>query len=158
MCIAGMDFNEVKKGMKFGGSTSMKHMSTFFSSMPWWELEPAIKQIKNNPSKNTQKNAFSMSPGGKFAAGYTPTGNSTKLDIAKMSGSVKVRFFDASKGEWKDGQSVQASSSIDLKFPSKKDWFFYLEGKGTSTRIASPVKSDLLPIGFKSHRVDGKRN
>ena len=124
------------EAMHYPGSTHMKYMRDFFSSVKWWTLEPAPDLVIDQPGKKNPAEfvALSRSEVGKFALLYMPVGQKTRIHISDVAPGGVVRWFNPRTGAWLKPVPVGADGSITA--PDTNDWAAWI-GQQVSGRLAN---------------------
>lgn len=92
-------------------------------NLPFWEMEPRDALLRGTGEV--------FAKDGAVYAVYLPAGDAT-LDLGTATGSLELRWFDPSTGEFAgDATTVDPSSPITLSPPSGADWVALLEGTVT---------------------------
>jgi uncharacterized protein DUF4038/uncharacterized protein DUF5060/collagenase-like protein with putative collagen-binding domain len=117
-----------REALSFPGSTQMKYLEQFFTSIAWWTLRP-------------DDNLLAEQPGGDDPARYVSASRSEKGDLAviylPVGGKVRLRggkLKDGLQGEWFDPRSgqrtlIQTSDWRLLDAPNQQDWVLLLRNK-----------------------------
>ena len=119
-------------------SRSMGHLKALFANLPWWKLVPDEFydiQISGQGSKGTMEHPVLASTGDRrLAIAYVPTLEGVKLDLQKLIGPVRVRWYDPTTGRFVDGlgSPLPAAGERQLVPPGKNaagdtDWILLLE-------------------------------
>jgi hypothetical protein len=114
-----------REALSLPGSTQMKHLEEFFTSIPWWRLRPDQKLIVGQPGAGDSRDhiAASRSEEGDLAVIYVPTGGTVRLDPSPLKHGLKAEWFDPRTGS---RRPVPGSSSSDLRAPDSQDWVLLL--------------------------------
>lgn len=119
------------EAMKFPGSTDMKHMKDFFSSVDWWTLRPAPDLILDQPGKTNPAEfvVISQSENGKFALLYMPVGQTIRIKAANISAGAAIRWFNPRTAAWLKPIPIDTSGTIGP--PDSKDWAAWIGTPGS---------------------------
>lgn len=66
--------------------------------------------------------AYCLSEPGKQYAVYFTDGGAVKLDVSAARGSLKVRWLDIARSEWRETQTLAGGRELELKAPGKGPW------------------------------------
>lgn len=118
------------EAMRLPGSTSMKHLRTFFASLEWWRLRPAPDMVTEQPAKDDPKRfvAAARAQDGTFAVVYMPTREDAVLRTEALKAPVVARWFDPREGKWTDAAPA-ATPSAAFRAPGDGDWVLWLGPK-----------------------------
>lgn len=125
------------EAMKFPGSTDMKHVRDFFSSLEWWTLRPAPSLVVEQPGDRDSAEfvALARSEKGSYAVLYMPVGQHTRINVSELAPSAVVRWFNPRTGVWSNPVPVGSDGSIVA--PDSNDWAASI-GPQASSRAAVP--------------------
>jgi hypothetical protein len=99
-----------------------RHMVQFFTSFPWWSLEPR-EDLANEGT------LLLADPGKRYAV-YLPASGSARFQL--VPGSYSARWFNPRTGAWVDLSDVVQSVSGSWSSPPAQDagdWALLLEAK-----------------------------
>ena len=65
------------------------------NKIPFWEMKPADGLVGTDPKSNDR---YCLAKPGSVYLVYLPNGGTTQLDLSKVKGSFKVRWFDPRRG------------------------------------------------------------
>ncbi|MGH6860491.1 MAG: DUF4038 domain-containing protein [Phyllobacterium sp.] len=83
------------------GAQSMTHLKAFFSSLPWWTLEPDRGALLAQGSSPSEGLVASRSPGGDLAVVYSAGARHIVLKASGLpSSGQRARWFDPSSGRF----------------------------------------------------------
>ena len=87
------------------GSTNMKHLKEFFTSLEYWKLVPDPELVAEQPGRDAPHRfiAAARSEVGDLAVIYIPEGGKVTLRMDRMKSVVKSEWFDPSTGWRKPG-------------------------------------------------------
>ena len=97
------------EAMTWPGSTNMKHLKEFFTSLEYWRLLPDPELVADQPGKDTPQRfiAAARSEAGDLAVVYIPEGGKVTLRMDRMKSPVKAEWFDPASGWRKPGEQVE---------------------------------------------------
>ncbi len=92
------------------GSQQMLYASRFFAARPWYKLVPDDRHAvvtagygkfatRGSPNDNDYVTA-ARTPDGKLVVAYIPSVRAITVDMTKLSGRVRARWFDPSRGKY----------------------------------------------------------
>lgn len=110
------------EAMNFPGSTDMKHMKDFLSSVDWWTLRPAPDLVLDQPGEKNPAEfvAISQSENKRSTLLYMPVGQKIRISISGFSSCAAVRWFNPRTGAWLKPIPIDASGTIAA--PDSNDW------------------------------------
>jgi hypothetical protein len=125
------------------GSVEMGYLLRFFAGRRWFQLVPDqaheivtsgygnFSTGGNVGSSNYVSTAATRD--GRLAVSYLPTGGTITVDMARLSGRVRARWYDPTNGTYAPvtGSPFPNSRSVDLRTPGKNaergpDWVLVL--------------------------------
>ena len=111
------------------------HLHTFFTSLPWWRLEPHDEQVTANGGY-----AYCLADAGKTYVIYVAGGKDAKL---KLDG----REYSVARYDPRTGRSTErpdpAGDVVQLVAPDAQDWVFLVK-----TRLRAGVTAE-KPLPFE---------
>ena len=133
------------------GADQIKYWKDFFLSIPWQDLVPdedhsvltagtgSFGNLETRVSESDYATA-AKTPDGSTVVVYVPTARTMTIDMAKLRGPAKARWFDPSNGTYQDvsGKPVANSGSHQFTTPGKNhdndgDWVLLLQ-------VANPAR------------------
>jgi Putative collagen-binding domain of a collagenase/Protein of unknown function (DUF4038) len=98
-----------REAVSLPGSTQMKYLGQFFTSIPWWKLEPDPRLVPQQPTVNDTSNhvSASRSETGDLAVVYFPRGGRVKLGQGKLGEGIRGEWFNP-----RTGQSTPIEGSV----------------------------------------------
>ena len=90
------------------------YMAAFVKKIKPWEMSPDDSLVKSGT-------AFALASSKELAA-YFPNGGSATLDLAKLNGALKARWYNPLDGKFGEAFKVQGGDQVDFKAPSEGDW------------------------------------
>lgn len=126
------------EAMKFSGSTDMKHMRDFFSSVDWWTLRPAPDLVIDQPGEKNPAEFIALARSEKenYAVLYMPVGQRTRIKISEIIRPAIIRWFDPRTGAW--SKPVPVTSDGFIAAPDSNDWTAWI-GPATSQPVRRPA-------------------
>ncbi len=111
----------------FPGSTDMKYLRNFFESLKWWTLRPSQELLVEQPGTRdpAQFVAAAQSEDERWAILYFPVGQKIQLNAEKLPKFAVVRWYDPSRGQWKNGAQARGNSG-ELTAPDEGDWIAWI--------------------------------
>ena len=90
------------------------HMAAFVKKIKPWEMTPDDTLVKSGT-------AFALVSDKELAA-YLPSGGSATLDLAKLTGTLKARWYNPLDGKFGEAFKVQGGGQVEFKAPDDRDW------------------------------------
>ncbi len=112
------------------GAKQMSRLEKFFSSIPFWRLEPLTNAIANQPGNSHLKNEI-------LAAGtetkdlmlvYVPEDRTLELNLDVMPPSPVVTWFNPRTGDANPAVAVVVSRTCQFPTPEPGDWLLVVRG------------------------------
>jgi len=127
-----------RQGMDDVGSKQMRHVRDLFATRRWWWLEPDLdsRLVVGGRGKAGEVDyvTAAVAKGGSFALAYLPQARTIRVELRRLSGSMKASWVDPTDGSLKSvADSPFASNSTrDFTPPERnsagdKDWVLALE-------------------------------
>ena len=90
-----------REALSFPGSTQMKYLWEFFTSIPWWTLRPDDNLLLEQPGESNPALhvSASRSERGDLAVVYLPRGSEAKLRSGILAEGLRAEWFDPRTGE-----------------------------------------------------------
>lgn len=93
--------------------------AAFMKRIRVWEMTPDDALVKSGT-------VFAMASTTQLAV-YLPRGGSVTLDLSRMRGPLRVRWYDPRNGHWLPAARVRAEAAARLNAPSDGDWVLALD-------------------------------
>jgi len=124
----------------FPGSTDMKYLRNFFESLKWWTLRPAQELLANQPGNREAAEfvAAAQSEEEPWVVLYFPVGQKIHLNAEKFPQFAIVRWYDPSRGQWKDGEQALGNSG-ELTAPDGGDWIAWIGAAASGQHSGSKL-------------------
>jgi hypothetical protein len=117
-----------REALSFPGSTQMKYLEMFFTSIDWWSLRPDATLVAQQPNSDDPGAHISSarSERGDLAVFYLPIGGAIKLDRTALKKSLHAQWFNP-----RNGQRIVATAVDQDLFsaPDQQDWVLLLSQK-----------------------------
>jgi hypothetical protein len=132
-----------KAHLKTRGSNQMRYLVKLFAGLPWYKLVPDQSHsvvidgygtfaTSGNVNSSDYVTAARTSDG-KLVVAYLPSRRSIVVDMTKLSGRLRARWYDPSRGTYVDVAGTRLESSRTRRFvpPGKNgdgdgDWVLVL--------------------------------
>ena len=140
-----------KEALQQPGSRDMAHLATLFASLTWSRLLPDQKHewvvagygtFDGNAGKSDQHAsgfdyvAAAADPAGSLLLAYLPTGEAVTVDLSRMKGTIRARWFDPTSGQFSQATPGTSDDKVrsKLKPPGKNatgdpDWVLVVRGE-----------------------------
>jgi hypothetical protein len=114
-----------REALSFPGSTQMKHLETFFTSIPWWTLRPNSNLLAEQPSGDdlTGHVSSAVSENKDLAVFYLPVGGKLTLKKGAVKEGLRAHWFNPRTGH---KISVKRSEQGVYQTPDQQDWVLLL--------------------------------
>ena len=100
----------------------INHMAAFVKKIKPWEMTPEDALVKSGT-------AYAMASSKELAA-YLPAGGSVILDISKLNGKLKARWYNPLDGKFGASFNVPRESDFALTAPDSGDWALLIKSEG----------------------------
>jgi hypothetical protein len=119
------------EALSFPGSTQMKHLEKFFTSIAWWTLGPDENLILQRPAGDDPATHVSAarSENGDLAVFYLPVGGKLKLQKHALKGFSSAEWFNPRTGQ---RIYIKGLRQEVVEAPDQQDWVLLLSTKRTS--------------------------
>jgi hypothetical protein len=126
--------------MEQPGAVSMKHVRDLFESLAWWILVPDVRNVvvvegRGEWASNNCVTAARTSDGS-LAIVYLPQSRPIVVDLSRLTGLIRARWFDPTSGQFKPIEGSPFTNEGLRKFspPEKNaagdgDWALLLEAQ-----------------------------
>jgi hypothetical protein len=117
-----------REALSFPGSTQMKYLEEFFTSIPWWTLRPDANLLADQPGGDDPARhvSGSRSENRDLAVVYLPVGGTVKLREGALKDGLQAKWFDPRTGRRTPAQS---SAQRSFQAPDQQDWVLLLTNK-----------------------------
>src|SRR5262249_27973597 len=113
-----------REALAFPGSTQVMYLEQFFSSLPWWRLEPDRSLVVGEPDDPARFIAASRSQEGDLAVIYVPAGDGrVTLKEHGLQAGLRAEWFDPRTGSRTVAHSDRAN---EFAAPDTQDWVLLL--------------------------------
>ncbi|MDQ3814109.1 MAG: DUF4038 domain-containing protein [Armatimonadota bacterium] len=113
-----------REALDLPGSTHMKYLSEWFTSLPWWTLRPAQDMLASQPRSDDPARfvAAARSETGDIAVLYLPVGGAVTLKPGAIGTGSRAEWFDP-----RSGQRIPADNADNaFRAPDEQDWVLVL--------------------------------
>jgi len=97
------------------------HLVKFVKGVRFWEMAPDDALVKSGV-------AYAMASDKELVA-FLPSGGKVTLDLAKLKGTLKARWYNPRDGKFGQEFNVAASKQTDFASPDEQDWALYISGQ-----------------------------
>jgi len=120
-----------REALSFPGSTQMKYLADFFTSIPWWTLRPDDNLLVEQPGRENPARHISASRSeqGNLAVVYLPVGGELRLSPGVLGQDLTGEWFDPRTGRRAPAVQVEPNT---FRAPEEQDWVLLLRVKGTT--------------------------
>jgi hypothetical protein len=120
-----------REALSFPGSTQMKYLADFFTSIPWWTLRPDDNLLVEQPAREDPARHISASRSeqGNLAVVYLPVGGELRLSPGVLGQDLTGEWFDPRTGRRAPAVQVEPNT---FRAPEEQDWVLLLRVKGTT--------------------------
>jgi Putative collagen-binding domain of a collagenase len=126
----------------------LQHLKNFFTSLPWWRLDPHDKLV-------TANYGYCVADIGRTYVVYAEESNAVSLDLGGASASTySVTLYDPRTGSSTSLPDYTGSGPLTLAPPDTQDWIFVVTLGGTHTGSSSLTKSP-SPPRIQRRELDG---
>jgi Protein of unknown function (DUF4038)/Putative collagen-binding domain of a collagenase len=117
-----------REALSFPGSTQMKYLENFFTSIAWWTLRPDSNLLAEQPDGDDPAAHVSgvRSENGDLAVFYLPVGGRLKLKKGALKEGLRAHWFNPRTGH---KISVKRSEQAVYQTPDQQDWVLLLARK-----------------------------
>ena len=131
-----------REALSFPGSTQMKYLEEFFTSIAWWTLLPDPNLLDEQPAGDDPAShvSASRSATGDLAVIYLPAGGRVKLKEGALKDGLKAEWFDPRTGK---RTAIEGSPTGPLLAPDQQDWVLLLSENETRVFIQPPEDARL---------------
>jgi hypothetical protein len=109
------------EALKLPGSVQMKHLVTVMESVPWQQLRPAQRLLREQPGSADPAKfiACAATPNEKELVIYAPVGGTIPLNVAALPGIREKKWFDPRTGKF-------TACDEPLVAPDQSDWLLVI--------------------------------
>jgi hypothetical protein len=114
-----------REALSFLGSTQMKYLEGFFTSIAWWTLRPDANLLAEQPGGDDPAHYVSgaRSENGNLVVMYLPIGGNLKFKEGALNEGLQAEWFDPRTGQ---RLSIQSSGQDAFQAPDQQDWVLLL--------------------------------
>lgn len=114
-----------------GGSQQMRHVITFFASIPWWRLVPDQRHtaLVSGWGEFTKANyvAAALTDDKQTLVAYLPQPGPVVVDVAQLKGpNLVARWYDPRKGQFSKAEKLTNRGVRRFVSPPQDDWVLLL--------------------------------
>jgi len=111
--------------MELPGSSQMKHLKDFFSSIKWWELVPSPELLVEPQGTDNPRKFVASAKSENCAVLYLTEGIEIEINMRLINGAKIARWFDPRTGEW--SESLKVRDGIEaFGAPDGEDWVLWI--------------------------------
>src|SRR5262249_15064083 len=113
-----------REALSFPGSTQMKYLEEFFTSISWWTLQPDDNLLVEQPGGDDPAHhvSASRSEKGDLAVIYLPVGAAVRLREGVLNRGLQAEWFNPRAGNRTPIQNAPGT----LQAPDQQDWVLLL--------------------------------
>lgn len=144
------------------GTIELSHLTSFFSSIPWWQLIPdqdhqivtsgyGTYDANNEALQNANYVTTAWIPNGSLAVIYDPAGNTLTVNLSSFNSPVFAYWYDPSNGNTTliSGSPFPNTGSQTLSTPGNNgdgqtDWLLELSTNQTGSNLE--VTGSVVPL------------
>jgi hypothetical protein len=117
-----------REALSFPGSTQMKYLEEFFTSIAWWTLRPDANLLAEQPGGDDPARhvSASRSSDGNLAVVYLPVGGSLRFRENTLRKDLRAEWFNPRTGQ---RISTQSTGQFVFQAPNQQDWVLLLYAK-----------------------------
>jgi uncharacterized protein DUF4038/uncharacterized protein DUF5060/collagenase-like protein with putative collagen-binding domain len=117
-----------REALPFPGSTQMKYLEEFFTSIAWWTLRPDDSLLTEQPGGDDPARhvSASRSEKGDLAVVYLPIGGSVKLRDGVLRTGLQAEWFNPRLGS---RTRIQSPRSSVFQAADQQDWVLLLRNR-----------------------------
>jgi hypothetical protein len=126
------------EAVNFPGSTSMKHLKAFFSSIKWWRLRPAAQTgrrygrqeiLAQQPGEQAVRRTITAGLTEEKDLGviYIPEDRAVEIKMDAFSSEVSAEWFNPRDGSRTNIGSVENKGTHKFETPGDGDWVLLLK-------------------------------
>ncbi len=115
-----------REALSFPGSTQMKYLEEFFTSVPWWTLRPDDNLLAEQPHGDDPMRHISASRSdkGDLAVIYLPVGAAVRLREGVLGQDLQGEWFNPRSGS---RTRIPSSATGTFQAPDQQDWVLLLK-------------------------------
>lgn len=102
-----------------GTGAHLAQLVAFTRAVPFEKMQPM-------PSLRLAGTAYVLAAPGSAYVAYLPAGGSVKLDLSKITGPLKVRWYNPATGAWSSSLGISGGAARVLVPPGGGDWAVYV--------------------------------
>jgi hypothetical protein len=115
----------------------LQHLHRFFTSRPWWRLEPHDELVSANY-------AYCLADIGRTYVVYTEESHDVSLALgAAAAGSYRVTRYDPRTGAYTRLSDYAGAGPVQLTAPDMQDWIFVVSRGSVPTGSSSPTANSV---------------
>ena len=117
-----------REALSFPGSTQMKYLEEFFTSIAWWTLRPDANLLTEQPGGDDPARhvSASRSENGDLMVMYLPMGGELRFKEGTLRKDLQAEWFDPRTGR---RMPIQSSGEGVFQAPDQQDWVLLLHNK-----------------------------
>jgi hypothetical protein len=114
-----------REALSFPGSTQMKYLDEFFTSIAWWTLRPDANLLAEQPGGDDPARhvSGSRSENGDLMVMYLPVGGKLRFKNGTLREGLQAEWFDPRTGQ---RMPIQSSGQDAFQSPDQQDWVLLL--------------------------------
>jgi len=118
------------EALEMPGATQMTHVSSFFTAIDYWRLQPSPEVLGAQPGKEDPKRhiAAARSRQGDLVVIYVPEDRNVSILQSALPKDFSASWYNPRTGQPEQVAAVMNDRSIDFATPSEGDWLLLLTG------------------------------
>ena len=121
------------QALDYPGAFQAGYMRSFFEKLDWQKLKPAFELMKSGPNTNGKEVLVALAEDASFAVAYSPYGMNFVLDLSKLNGELKVRWFNPQNNSYINMGTMVPDNDMLFDPPADpekgNDWVLLVETK-----------------------------
>ncbi len=132
---------EFYEALSFPATTQLSKLYEFLQTIEWWKLEPAMESIQNNPSYDTDEDAWfktknlAIASDRSFALAYRPylmdlenvdEDRAIRIDMRAFDRQMNISWLNPKDGTLHTAGTVMPTDTFSFVPPDDSDWVLFL--------------------------------
>jgi hypothetical protein len=139
-----------REALSFPGSTQMKYLEEFFTSIAWWTLRPDANLLAEQPGGDDPARhvSASRSENGDLVVMYLPVGGKLRFKEGALNEGLQAEWFDPRTGQ---RLPIQSSGQDTFQAPDQQDWVLLLSHERVGGGGPGASRSETAPAEDRNH-------
>jgi hypothetical protein len=139
-----------REALSFPGSTQMKYLEEFFTSIAWWMLRPDANLLAEKPGGDDPARhvSGSRSENGDLVVMYLPVGGNLRFKEGTLREGLQAEWFDPRTGRRTPSHSVEHGV---FEAPDQQDWVLLLSHKRVGEGEPGLLQPETAPREDRSY-------